>query len=575
MKTSTFVILSFTGLIFLAASLIWLPPGPQHPEPPQELPQVPTQPARGTQVDVPLDSPNIPAPLAMVDAPKTVKTKSAPQNDGGTHVDVSGGEKAAETQTPLEFLEWPKPPLAILASGEQHGYFEPCGCTANQLGGMSRRAGFVDKLISMGWTVRGVDVGGLSRRTGPQAQMKFDTIVKALRQLQYVAVALGPEELRLDPAYLMSYDTTSGDIPMAFLGANLTFFGSKDVGIPQNYTTVEHNGVKVGITSIMSDTIRRSVIPERSETENANADLTWADPALVLKEVLTKLDEEKVTFRILLSQATLEESRKLAVDYPQFDMIVTANGFGEGERQPEMIGKVRLLQVGEKGKQVGLIGLYPDDRENPVRFELITLSGDRFPDSDAMTMLMQDYQGQLRDQSTVTAEPAIAHPSGAKFVGASKCGECHTKAFEIWKGTAHAHAFESLDPANARDGHDRLHGVLRTFDPECLACHVTGWDPKEYARYDSGFLNEELAADDNEKSLHSLLAGNQCENCHGPGSQHVELIEAGSNEAAAKLMKVTLEQADTVTCRKCHDLDNSPDFQFEAYWEQVKHYGKD
>ncbi len=325
----------------------------------------------------------------------------------------------------------------------------------------------------------------------------------------------------------------------------------------------------------MSDTIRKAVIPDRTAEENANADLTWTDPAPVLTEVLAKLDEEKVTFRILLSQSTLEESRKLATDYPQFDVIVTANGFGEGERQPEKIGNVRLLQVGEKGKQVGLIGLYPDEKENPVRFELITLSGDRFPDSEAMITLMQDYQGQLKDQNTVTAEPAVAHPSGAKFVGASKCGECHTKAFEIWKDTAHAHAFESLDPANKRKGHERLHGVLRTFDPECLACHVTGWDPTEYARFDSGFLNEEFAVEENEKTLHSLLAGNQCENCHGPGSQHVELIEAGNNEAAAKLMKVTLEQADTVTCRKCHDVDNSPDFNFQEYWEQVKHYGKD
>ncbi len=576
MKTSTFVVLSFTGLIFLAASLIWMPPGPQPAEQPQGLPAAPSPPAQGAQVDVPVNVSDSPAPIARIDAPKSSEKKSVtPKSAEVTTVEVTPAEKAAPDQSPLEFPNWPKPTLAIIASGEQHGYFEPCGCTAGQLGGMSRRAGLVDKLKSMDWTVRGVDVGGLSRRTGPQAQIKFDTIVKGLRQLQYVAVALGPEELKLDPAYLMSYDTTSGDIPLAFLGANLTFFGSKDVGIPQNYTTFEHNGVKVGVASIMSDTIRKAVIPDRTAEENANADLTWTDPAPVLKEVLAKLDEEKVTFRILLSQSTLEESRKLATDYPQFDVIVTANGFGEGERQPEKIGNVRLLQVGEKGKQVGLIGLYPDEKENPVRFELITLSGDRFPDSEAMITLMQDYQGQLKDQNTVTAEPAVAHPSGAKFVGASKCGECHTKAFEIWKDTAHAHAFESLDPANKRKGHERLHGVLRTFDPECLACHVTGWDPTEYARFDSGFLNEEFAVEENEKTLHSLLAGNQCENCHGPGSQHVELIEAGNNEAAAKLMKVTLEQADTVTCRKCHDVDNSPDFNFQEYWEQVKHYGKD
>jgi hypothetical protein len=28
-------------------------------------------------------------------------------------------------------------------------------------------------------------------------------------------------------------------------------------------------------------------------------------------------------------------------------------------------------------------------------------------------------------------------------------------------------------------------------------------------------------------------------------------------------------------CMQCHDLDNSPDFDFQAYWPKVKHVGKD
>jgi hypothetical protein len=589
MKTSTFVVLSFLGLIFLAASLIWIPPRdltePQDSKP-ASVPsadfvhseasgtdQLPVASVKPGLEDNPPQTITARADLGGGSIPRAEKSQLPTATPNGPIPELQSAD--IQPQSPFQFPTWPKPAVAIIATGEQHGYFEPCGCTANQLGGMSRRAGLVDQLTSMDWTVRGIDVGGLSRRTGPQAQIKFDTTLSALRQLNYVAVALGPEELKLDPSYLMSFDTTSGDLPLAFLGANLTFFGSKDVGMPANEMIFEQGGVKVGVTSIMSDTIRREIIPDRTAEENANADLAWVAPATVLKDVLKKFDEEKVNVRILLSQGTLEESRKLAADFPAFDIIVTANGFGEGEPKPEMIGNVRMLQVGEKGKLAGLIGLYPDDKENPIRFELITLTGDRFPDSEAMITLMQDYQGQLKDQRTVTAEPAVAHPSGAKFLGASKCGECHTKAFEIWEGTTHAHGFESLDPANKREGHERLHGVLRTFDPECLACHVTGWDPKEYARYDSGFLNEEFASNDAERTLHSLLSGNQCENCHGPGSQHVELIEAGNNEAAAKLMKVTLEQADKVTCRKCHDADNSPDFNFPEYWEKVKHYGKD
>ena len=186
----------------------------------------------------------------------------------------------------------------------------------------------------------------------------------------------------------------------------------------------------------------------------------------------------------------------------------------------------------------------------------------------------ESYQDRLKSEAVAKTDGTIPHPSGASYVGAAKCGECHTKAHEIWKNTPHAHALESLDPTFKRKGFERLHGVDKSFDPECIACHVTGWDPEEYLRYESGFLNSEFATEDAEKQLQGLLAGNQCENCHGPGNRHVEYIEAGNKDAAITEVKVTLLQVEQ-TCNKCHDGDNSPKFDFEKYWEDVKHHGKD
>ena len=539
MRNSTFVVLSFLGLILLAAFLVLWP---------------------------------VATPEAATGASKS--PSAAPVEQGSVQA-VTDVQTAGPPASALQFPEWPKPKLVLVATGEQHGYFEPCGCTANQLGGMSRRAGLFEKLRSLGWDVRGIDVGGLSHRTGPQAQLKFETTLEALRELKYVGLAMGPEELKLDVGYLLSQHQTEGDVPLAFLGANLIFFGSKELGTPLPLTIIEQDGLKVGITSVMSDTIRRKVIPDRSADDAAAADLQWTDPDEALKDVLKKFDEADVRFRVLLSQSTVDESREFAKRFPAFDLIVTANGFGDGELKPELIGPVRLLQVGEKGKMAGVIGLYPDDKANPVRFELVKLSADRFPDSDQMTELMKTYQERLKDGQIVTADGASGHPSGASFVGASKCGECHTKAFAIWEKTPHAHALETLDPAHQRHGFERLQGVARTFDPECLACHVTGWEPREFVRFRTGFVNEEFAADDSEKLLQSLLAGSQCENCHGPGSRHIELIEADNKEAANKEVRVTLQQAKDQTCVNCHDLDNSPDFKFDKYWEEVKHYGKD
>ncbi len=94
---------------------------------------------------------------------------------------------------------------------------------------------------------------------------------------------------------------------------------------------------------------------------------------------------------------------------------------------------------------MGVVGLYPDDKENPVRFELVSLKGSLFGEDPGMVEHMRTYQTRLFDEQIILAESPSTHPSGASFVGAEKCGECHTKAFAVWKDSAHAHAFESLN----------------------------------------------------------------------------------------------------------------------------------
>jgi formate-dependent nitrite reductase cytochrome c552 subunit len=164
----------------------------------------------------------------------------------------------------------------------------------------------------------------------------------------------------------------------------------------------------------------------------------------------------------------------------------------------------------------------------------------------------------------------IDHPSGRSFVGSEACGDCHTTAYEKWKETPHSHATTSLiEPDNDRGG------IARHRDPECISCHATGWNPQDYYPYTSGFLSPEETP---------LLAGSGCENCHGPGSDHVA-AELGDVDVTTERLRELQQQMvlplarARERCLECHDLDNSPDFHdegaFDEYWEQVKHYGKD
>ncbi|MCA9059419.1 MAG: hypothetical protein KDA85_13015 [Planctomycetaceae bacterium] len=520
-----------------------------------------TAPAAGGEAHVSGPSATSPGETAVSSTPAKTSTDTAPSDPG--------------TPT-LQFPDWPEPAVALIVTGEQHGYFEPCGCTAGQLGGMSRRADLAKKIRDLGWNQHGIDLGGVARRTGPQALLKFDTTLAALREMNYLAIGLGPDDLQLSPENLLAQHLIDTDDAVYFLSANVVFFGTPELGTPLPWRIVETGGMKIGITSVLSESLRKQVIPDRpDDPSQPPADLSWESPEKAIPSVLAKFDEDNVGYRILLSQGSLEETRGLVEKFPAFDLVVTAEGFGDGERDPELIGHTRLLQVGTKGKFAGVVGLYPNDDKQPCRFELVSLNGEQFQHSDVIVELMRKYQQRLHDERIVEIEGAVAYPSGAEFVGADKCGECHTKAMEVWQNTAHAHALESLDPAFQREGHERLMGVARTFDPECLACHVTGWSPEGYLRYRTGFINAEFAADEAEKKLETLLAGNQCENCHGPGSRHVEQIELGNVEAARMDVRVTLQQAKERTCVMCHDADNSPHYSFEEYWEQVRHPGLD
>ena len=68
-----------------------------------------------------------------------------------------------------------------------------------------------------------------------------------------------------------------------------------------------------------------------------------------------------------------------------------------------------------------------------------------------------------------------------------------------------------------------------------------------------------------------------CESCHGPGQKHVAAemgADSALQEKLQQAMVVTVQQARESSvhwCVNCHDLDNSPDFDFDTYWPEVAH----
>jgi hypothetical protein len=503
-------------------------------------------------------SPGRPAPqVAQKEAgkPQPAKTADSPKTN-----DVKGAD-AARVEPPL-FDKWPKPRVALFITGDQHGYIEPCGCTGleNQKGGMARRHTFLKQLRDeRGWNVLPMDVGNQVQRVNRQSEIKFQVSSSALRKMGYVAIGLGSDDLRMSSqAIIQELANHSGEPD--YVSANAVVF---DEGLSQRFRVFTVDGTKVGVTQVIGDEFFKRVAdtPEITLTPSAKA----------LTSAVAAMKKQGVHYVVAMYHGDPDGAKKLVKAVPGVNLLVVGGSPGEPAYELEKIegSSTRYVHVGQKGMKVAVIGLFADAK-TPVRYQRVELTSE-YSDSKEMIDLLGTYQEQLKDAGLrgLDIKPLI-HATGNTFVGTDACKDCHTKAYEVWAKSPHAHATTSIQsPPPPRDA------VARHFDPECLSCHVTGWEPQKQLPFSSGYLGVE-------QTPKMLQSG--CENCHGPGSAHVDAeTNGGAPDLQKKLresMRLTLaNDAAETHCKQCHDLDNSPDFHaagaFLEYWKRIEHVGKD
>lgn len=494
-------------------------------------------------VNGPLDSTGLPP--SMIDTPAEATADA-----------TAASEPFVE---PPELFEgWGQPEFALFVTGQQKGYIEPCGCAglANQKGGLARRHTLVRELKAKGWPLVALDAGNQVRRYGRQAELKFQVTVEGLKMIGYGAIAFGEHDLGLSVGEVAAATMAMDDQGSPFVCANAAVL---DRSLTPRFHILEAGGKKIGVTSVLGTA-------EQKEVNSGEILLQGAVESL--QEVVPQLTAANCDLYVLLAHASLDESRQLAQQFSDFDVIVSSGGLGDPTYEPEAIegSKAVLVQVGVKGMFAGVVGVFAGS-EPRLRYQRVPLDAS-YADSPEMLDLLKSYQDQLKITGLEgLGVRQLPHPSGNKFVGSQACADCHTKAFAIWQGTPHAHATDTLVHPGERSQ------IERHFDPECLSCHVTGWHPQNFFPYQSGYLGlEETPA----------LVANGCENCHGPGSAHVA-AELGDVEASEETMK-TLRAAMRLPkdkaeerCRECHDLDNDPDFHhegaFDKYWPKVEHKG--
>lgn len=486
-----------------------------------------------------------------------------------------------ETAAPMKDPEaiakdWEKPDVTLFVSGRQHGYLEPCGCItlARQKGGMMRRHRVQKILEARGWDLVKVDAGNQVRRFGQQPLIKLSKTYEGLcKVMKYDAIGLGPDDLKLPSLDLaQTFDNIYSGNNIPFMCANVEVL---DESMTQKFVVVERAGKKIGVTMVVGN--------EHLQDLAKRDGLTVTPVKEALKNAVAQMQAAQCDAMVLTAFTGMKESRELAREFPVFDLLVSAGGAGDPTFQPEIIAgpthSTPMIQVGVKGMYVGLVGLYFEGGQTKIKYERVALEH-QFKDTEELKKVFLSYQTKLKQLWLAGALTDITprdHPTGKKFVGSAACADCHDEEFEIWAdgvdgdGGPHEKATRSLEE-NPND--DRV-WVQRQYDPECMSCHATGWNPQKFYPYKSGLID---------LAKHEHLYGNGCENCHGPGSDHVAAENGEGDfsddqiEALRKSMVVTIDQARKSACKECHDLDNSPDFLkeggFDKYWPKIKHGGE-
>jgi hypothetical protein len=171
------------------------------------------------------------------------------------------------------------------------------------------------------------------------------------------------------------------------------------------------------------------------------------------------------------------------------------------------------------------------------------------------TLLRPDMVGQYTVVATIVSSSygttnVTQTITAATYMGLNTCALCHSGGviaedkFQTWQTTAHSMIFSN-----------GINGYLGSYSASCLACHTVGYDTTATATnggFDdvmkaTGWVFPTVLSPTNWAAMPPSLRnlGNiQCENCHGPGSQHAYGL------GDTNLITKTVKSGD---CNQCHD----------------------
>ena len=277
--------------------------------------------------------------------------------------------------------------VTIFYTGDLLGQITSIHCCGGRLsGGLARNASVIKSVRNKDDRVLLLDNGALF----PSIQSSDSYIIadlglKAMNRMGYAAMNLGGNEFFLGADFLKRVTST---INFPLVTSNLVY---KDSRLPfgERYVIKDVGDVRIAIIGIMpADSFNNVLEPQSVEG------LEIMSPGDALKVLLPEV-RKKADLVILLSQCGFEYTTLLVNDIGGIDIAMSSRG--KKSKHTDENAKTSVLEVGYKGKYLGVLRLKVDDAGQVLsgQNEMIELDESVVPDEEIVEITGDDIRTRV------------------------------------------------------------------------------------------------------------------------------------------------------------------------------------
>ena|SRR5215813_2351459 len=265
----------------------------------------------------------------------------------------------------------------------------------------------------------------------------------------------------------------------------------------------------------------------------------FTDPAEAakLKGIEAK---QKADIVIVLAKVSTQEAARIAREASNVDVIIVGNG--ETFTPPVYVGRTLIVCTPFETRMLGELRFYRNPAGQFSTWQrFIALDEAAIPEDAAMKEFVDaannaEIQARtnskgLLDQWLLSGKGQVRDKTeqleSSGYVSSAVCNKCHVAQYMKWLNGPHARTANSL----------LLRGA--EFEISCLDCHASG----------------------SKANVADRTQNIECEQCHGPGRDHV----AKPGMGYGRVLNIR------TACASCHTRETSPGFDTQIAWAKNKH----